>query len=233
MNKYQIVKLESDELVVTEAENNQVITDSIPAFAEGIVSLKGYNTQIRGLYAEQQQVITGIATEKANATNSVVHWTIDFGGGIHSYAIAIGDSLLSEKVDFCQSEIAGLRASELLARATNVLGLAQGISADNLAHYGMTASDVTAFTAAVQTFSDLKSKPREAIIDRSGSTDSIAEIFVKSDYLGDHTLDRLALQFQRTAPEFYVIYKTARVATVTTAHKIVPVPAPAPVPPVA
>jgi len=50
---------------------------------------------------------------------------------------------------------------------------------------------------------------REAGIEQSGSTKQIAELFIRAEEIKRNTLDRLAPQFQRKAPEFFNKYKDA------------------------
>jgi conjugal transfer/entry exclusion protein len=72
------------------------------------------------------------------------------------------------------------------------------------------------FKTAYNQFHEGSSNTREAIIDRSGHTQKLLDLFEEASDLKKN-LNRLASQFKRKAPEFYqkymaaanVIYKTS------------------------
>jgi len=209
MNKYRSAKLVSDELVVTEAENNQTSVDKIPAFAEGIVKLKALNTQTRAAMTLQQQSIEGVTTEKGNAHEHLVEYTIDIAGGLHAYAESKNDNVLKAKVTFSNTEIEHQIGTKLINTATNILSYTKSIAADDLAHNGITAEELTAFENALKLFSTLKSSPKEAKIEHSGYTDTIEKLQSESQQILN-ILDKLATQFKRKAPAYYDIYIASR-----------------------
>ena len=209
MNKYRTARLVSDELVVTEAEINKSSIDMIPAFAEGIAKLKANNAQIRATMALQEQSNEGLTTEKGNAQEHLVEWTIDVAGGVHSYAVAKGDNVLKAKVTFTNTEIEHMGFSQLINTANSVLELARGIAVDDLAHYGISAAEISEFEKGLTAFTSVKSSPREAKIEHSGYTDTIAKLQADSQVLLN-MMDKLASQFIRKAPTFYAIYPTSR-----------------------
>ena len=83
------------------------------------------------------------------------------------------------------------------------------IPAEALAEEGITAEEMTLLADAYNQFRDIVNSKREAVIERSGYTDRLAELFAEAASLKKNTLDRLATQFQRKAPEFYQKYKDA------------------------
>jgi hypothetical protein len=60
---------------------------------------------------------------------------------------------------------------------------------------------------------------REAVIDRSGVTERLRKLFDEGNSLVRDTLDRLAVQFKRKDPEFYMKYKAARLVNYRRATK--------------
>ena len=59
-------------------------------------------------------------------------------------------------------------------------------------------------------FNETKSGPKEAIIDRSESTERLRVLFNEANLIVKNSLDKLAPQYKRKAPEFYRRYKIAR-----------------------
>ena len=209
MDKYRSARLVSDELVVTEAENNQETVNKIPAFAEGIVKLKVNNTQIRAAMLKQKQSIGGVTTQKGNSQDVLVDLTIDVLGGIHSYAESKNDYVLKAKVEYSNSQIEHMGHSELITTSSGVLELAKGIDSSELAHFGISADEVNEFEQAFIAFNAVKSGPKQAIIEHSKHTDSIAKLQADSQTILN-MLDKLATQFRRKDPVYYDVYVNSR-----------------------
>jgi hypothetical protein len=230
MNKYRSAKLVSDELVVTEAENNQSSVNLIPSFAEGIAALKKNNSDIRIAMILQDQSNSGITTEKSNAHVELVECLIDVVGGIHSYADTKGNTVLKEKASYSNTAIEQMGLSHLITTANSILDLAQSIDPIELAHYGIGAGELTAFQSAITAFTNAKSNPREATIEHAGHTEKIVQLQLSSHKIIE-MLDKLSTQFKRKAPEYYAIYKASRNNPGSTSHKkktiVPPIPTPA------
>jgi hypothetical protein len=219
MNNYQIVKLDSDELVVKEAESSPEITGSIPAFATGIAKLKANNAAIRNLKINQESNSKGVTTNKRNAVTSLIDWTIEIAGAVHSYAIGKNDNNLIAQSDITINDVIHIKTLNLITKAQSVLNLVIAIPIADLSQYGITDTEITEFEKALELVDGLKSSTREVTIDRSDYTEQIGTIHADSQELLTNTLDRIALQFKRREPAFYARYKAARSASVAAARK--------------
>jgi len=78
-----------------------------------------------------------------------------------------------------------------------------------LSNAGISPEELNEFSEVLTRLKDSTTNRREAGIEQSGSTKRIAELFSQGEDIKKNTLDRLAPQFQRKAPEFYNKYKTA------------------------
>jgi len=219
MNNYQIAKLDSDELVVQEAESSPEITGSVPAFASGIATLKANNAAIRSLGVKQESTSSGVTTNKRNAVTSLIDWTVEVAGAVHSYAVGKSDNNLIEQSDIKVNDIAHIKLSNIITKAQLVINLAKSVPIDELTKHGITALEITELENALELSKGLKSSTKDATIDRSGYTEQIAAIYADSQYLLSNSLDRIALQFKRREPAFYARYRTARSASVSASHK--------------
>ena len=216
MNTYQISKQASNKLIVIEAKNDPEAISLIPTFAKGITRLDEITTEIDTLSMQQSKNITGITDDKNAQLEDVIGYIIDVSGAVHSYAIGKGDKTLQAKVNYKVTRIDKMKQAEVLDAAGVVLEEAGKVPAEALADEGITAEEMTQFAAVYNHLKGSTGGKREAVIERTGHTDRIADLFTEAADLKKNTLDRLATQFMRKAPEFYNKYKAA--ATVIHRH---------------
>jgi len=209
MNDYQTAQQASYTLIVKEAENYPESVALIPSFDKGIVRLKAIVTEIHTIGIQQAKDITGVTGDKHTVLEGMIDYLVDVSGAVNSYAIASGDKTLQAKVNYKVSAVSRMTQSELIIAAAIVIEEAEKIAPETLADEGITAAELTAFKAAHAKFKEIVSDPREAVIDRSGYTRRLGDLFSEASDLKKNTLDRLASQFQRKAPEFYQKYKAA------------------------
>lgn len=209
MNNYQTARQKSYKLIVLEAKNDPQSTSLISSFAEGINRLGAICTEIDTIGIQQAKNITGVTSGKNALMNDLIDYMIDVSGAIHSLAIAKGDKVLQARVDYKESVIARMPQAELLKAAAIILEEADKIAPEELVKEGIAATEMSEFKAAYTQCSDMSSDTRDAIINRSVYTQKLADLFAEASDLKKNTLDRLATQFQRKAPEFYQKYKAA------------------------
>lgn len=209
MNDYQNAKQTSITLIVKEAKNHPEATALIPRFATGINRLEAIRTQIATIGIQQAKDITGIKSDKDTVVNQLSDYLVDVSGAIHSLAIGKGDKTLQARVNYKESAIARMSQPDLIKAIAIVIEEADKITPEELANEGITAAEITEFKAAYAQLISVSTDTREAIIDRSGYTQQLADLFAEAADLKKNTLDRLASQYQRKAPEFYQKYKAA------------------------
>lgn len=209
MNDYQNATLASYKLIVIEAKSNPEAVALIPSFSNGINRLEAITVEIDSLSVEQSKNITGITEGKNEVLEELAGYVIDVAGALHSYAVAKGDNTLMAKVNFKPHKVHIMNQSELVNAAGVVIEEAAGIRPQSLADEGITAEEITRFTELYTMFKGITGNKRQAVIERSGHTDRIAVLFAEASALKKNTLDRLATQFLRKAPDFYKKYKAA------------------------
>jgi hypothetical protein len=84
-------------------------------------------------------------------------------------------------------------------------------------------AELTEFKSDYEQLKAGKSDTRSAIIERTGYTQQIADLFTEAADLKKNTLDRLSTQFQRKSPEFYQKYKAASMVIFKRSAKAAPV----------
>ena len=211
MNKYQTARLDSLKLIVKESKNNPASIALVPKFGSVINRMEAIGNELEGLQVLQAKDLTGITTDKDVALDDLSDSTVEIAGAVYSYAHDRHDNTLMMKVNYKSKAIEEMTQSEIVAVAGIVLEEALKIPADDLANEGISAAEMSDYRQLISHFSSIKSSKREAVIDRSGTTEKINGLFKEASILIKDKLDRLAAQFKRKDPEFYLKYKAARV----------------------
>jgi len=211
MNKYQNAKLDSLKLIVKESKNNPESIAKVPKFGLVINRIDQICTEADTYQIDQEKDLTGITTNKIIALENLTDSTVEIAGAIFSYACDRNESALMARVNYKSTQIEGMPQSKLIATAGIVLEEALNIAAADLANEGIQPEELSAYGELISFFKEIKSSKHEAVIDRSGTTEKLNKLFKESSSLVQDKLDRLAVQFKRKDPEFYLKYKAARV----------------------
>ena len=207
MNSYQKAKLKSYKLIVIEKNNHPEIAATIPYFEQGVDKLAAILPEIELLSANQDKDLTGITEDKNDLADQVIDHLIEVSGAVHSYAELNGNKALQSLVNYKPTKVIRLDQHDLITAADIVLNEAQKIP--ELSNAGINPEELTEFSEVLASLKNSTTNRREAGIEQSGSTKRIAELFSRAEDIKKNTLDRLAPQFQRKAPEFFNKYKTA------------------------
>ncbi len=210
MNKYQTAKLDSLKLIVKESENNPVSIAKVPKFGNFVSRINEICIEIEPHQIEQEKNLTGITTEKDAIFENLIDFIIEISGAVYSYAHERNDNVLMAKVNYKPTRIESMSQSKLSAFAGITLNEASMISPEELASHGISAEDLVTGKELLARFNAMKSSKKEAVIDRSGTTEKLNNLFKEATSIVNDKLDRLAVQFKRKDPEFYLKYKAAR-----------------------
>jgi len=219
MNNYQKARLSSNKQIVIEAETDAAVVAVIPTFVRGIEQLKVINSEIDDLSATQSQDLTGITDDKNDVQQEVIDYLLEFSGAIHSYAGQQGNKSLQALVNFKPTKVVHLDQHEIINAATTVLNEARKVSPSELTNEGVTPDEITRFDDVLTRLKGYSNTRHTAGIDQKDVTRRIAELFAQATDIKKNTLDRLVLQYERKAPEFYNKYKTASNVTYRRAAK--------------
>lgn len=209
MNNYQKARLSSNKQIVIEAENDAAAVAVIPTFVRGIEQLKVINSEIDDLSAIQSQDLTGITEDKNDVQQEVTDYLLEFSGAIHSYAGQQGNKSLQALVNFKPTKVEHLDQHEIIEAGTTVLNEARKVSPIELTNEGISPDEIIRFDDMLTQLKGYSNTRHTAGIDQMDITRRIVNLFAQAADIKTNTLDRLAPQFQRKAPEFYNKYKAA------------------------
>jgi hypothetical protein len=219
MTKFQIARLDSLKLIVKESKNNPNALALVPKFGVVISLIETICAEIEKRQIEQGKVLTGITTDKELTFENLTDSTAEIAGASFSWAHDRNDNALMAKVNYKATAIDKMTQSEVVGVAGIVLEEALKIPADELANEGISPDEMNAFQQLIDHFKEVKSAKHEAVIDRVSTTENMSGLFKEASSLLKNKLNRLAVQFKRKDPEFYLKYKAARSVQTRAAQK--------------
>ena len=219
MNKYQLARHDSLKLTVKESRSNPKSIAKVPKFSIVINRVDEICNEIDSCQIDQEKDLTGITTDKIIALENLADTTVEIAGAVYSYAHDKNDNALMARVNYKPTIIEKMSQSELIVAAGIVLEEALKVNQADLANEGISAEELTTYKELISFFKEIKSSKHEAVIDRSGTTEKLNKLFKEASSLVKDKLDRLAVQFKRKDPEFYLKYKAARTIHYRTAAK--------------
>jgi len=210
MNEVQTIQHASNKLIVKEATNDPESLAMVPNFNKAIVRLDEINSEVDSLWIQQEKDLGGVKTDKDKTVFSLADYVIELTGAVYSHAYQAGNATLMSSVSYKTSQIKQMAPADLLTVAGVVLGEAQNLPAEELMQTGISPEDLSTVQNLIAELKVVHTEPKEAIIDRSGITRRLSVLFVESGAIVKKTLDKLAPQYKRKAPEFYRRYQAAR-----------------------
>lgn len=214
MTDRQENKLSMAKTVQLVLNNNSAIVSTPTAFSATKTELDAEITSIDGIAQVQTINNTGSAKDKTQAENTAIDKAIALIGPAKSCARAQNNNTLYESLNYSKSDLKKLRDTTLPQTLTQIRDVLQ----NNLAlftDYGITADDITDFTAQIAAITPLQSAPRNAITTGKAATTALRAEFKNLDAILKR-LDGLAAGKSKY-PDFYNAYKAARVIVDTKA----------------
>jgi hypothetical protein len=211
MNNYQRAKQASNKLVIKEANDYPAEVSLIPKFAEGMMTFKMITDQIDEVSTQQAKIIKGVAENKNDLIDELNDHIVDVAGAINAYAVSKNDKELQARTKYYPSALARMPQADVIKAAAIVIEEAGKMDRVELTSHGISEPELAEFQTLFTAVKETSSNTRGAIIDHSGYTEKLADLFAQASHLKKYTLDRLATQFRRKAPEFYQKYQAASI----------------------
>lgn len=196
--------------VLSVLNDYQPAWQSVSAFANAKTAFETKLNQLRVRVTEQLGATTGVTLEKKLLTADLRKRILLVQSALFLLGRASGDVVLRERNSQTKTELERLALSELAARCAE---LKQDIDshATQLAEYGVTQQAMDELLPMLQGIDELNNSVRKAIIKRKSITQEIADLEQELNELLRVELDRLILLFEKSVPEFYHTYNSARI----------------------
>jgi hypothetical protein len=194
---------------ILNKDTNRAIWTPVAQFGGLVTQFETSITDIHSLAAMQSNIITGIATFKANLRGNLINAMIKVINGVAAYAIFSDDTELLESVGYNYSDLRNSRDNALAETATTVYGIAYPIRS-SLTGYLVTEADITLIETLKIQFLDNLAEPRAAKVEIKGVTHDLKLKFTEADALLRDKMDRTILIFKPSHPDFVENYIDAR-----------------------
>jgi hypothetical protein len=152
---------------------------------------------------------SGISATKAALLTGMIDLTLEVAAGTHAAAMDGDQGELAAQSDFSETHLRRGREPDIIARCSKVLALATE-HLDELADYGVTQAKLTALGKKIDAFQAACPRPRQEVAARAAARKALPKLLRQARQIVTTRIDKLMLQFRKTAPEFYSEYRTAR-----------------------
>ncbi len=209
MTNYQNAVLAAYDKMLIECDKAPQTVARIPLFSKKVTQVRAIVTEIKSLAPQQEEITTGITTEKNVLLEDVVELTLDIAGAVHAYAEEKNDIQLQEKVNYSRSAVHRADQAGVILIADIVLGQAQKIAPADLEECGIEAGEVQECTEKLAKLKGSVNDKKIVSIDQSGITKRIGGLFGELADIKSKSFDKLVRQFEHKDPEFYFKFKAA------------------------
>ncbi len=210
MNSHQDEKLQMYHLVLTICENHKSEWVTNAVFAATYNLWKTMVPMIEQYRDAQLSITSGIIANKVVIRNNMTEKAFFIANRIQSYANAVNDLELSRSVQFLPTKIKRARDNNLVGICNTIFAVANS-NADKIAGYDVTSATITEFQTAINDFQAISAKPASANLATKNATANLVKGFKETDALMAKRLDLDIELFKTASPDFYNLYKSARI----------------------
>ncbi len=197
------------EVVVKVQDDHADLIAPYPALAANVANVKKIHLEIKALDVVRDGLTDGTTTGKTNARTALIETTSDICGLLLEFANDTNNAELAGAVDYKISDIRRFSDTQLETFPNVILGKLQ-LHLPGLSNYSLTQASVDDLETKINTYKEKKPAPRTLISQRSTHTKNMASLFTRMKQLLKST-DRLMKPLKQTQPDFYNLYKAARV----------------------
>lgn len=209
MDSRQTLKLNAHRTLSDTLESFKTTWTPLAAFKRAVTAFDNCLESIDEL-ARIQADKSGAGAEKALCLVALVTDAHTIGSAVAALAADTDDAALAAKVDFSRSDLARGREAQIITRCENI----HAAATENLDalddEYGVTQAKLTALQAKIDAFRSAQPKPRRTRATSSAATEQLRACFTQADQILKGKLDKLVVQFEADAPQFYAEYTSAR-----------------------
>lgn len=189
---------------------NATIIFTVPAFDALFTILKAKLSTLKGIVAFENQVITGIATDKKVLKVTLCDMACNIAAVVSAYAVSINNNELKEAMSLQPSECKATEDGEVEGKCQNIHDGANAHIAA-LATYGITAGMLSTLQDTIDDYAAKVAGPRNAISNRAAKKTARKNLFKEIDSLLKTQMDKIAVQFKAANIGFYNEYFQNRI----------------------
>ena len=210
MTSKQEAKLNMYNAVLSFCNQNEITVAEIPAFVTAFDNLTAKKNQIDDTAQQEAIIITGITINKANLKSTMITTATSIASAGFAYATSVNNPVLKEKFKYTSSDFQRFKDDELPLIVQNIHDNANSVAAQLVA-FGITAPMITAFQTQITNYTNAVPSPRNAAAQRKALRELLVIYFKEADLILKDQMDKLALQYKTSNPEFYNSYRNNRI----------------------
>ncbi len=219
MNDKQNAKLNMAQRVLETMTRYQAVYSKIAPIAEAVSMLNKSISNIREAQKEQGSVnIPASTLQKREIESQMIQLCVKIANVLYVIGFSTDNKDLITLHGLSENNFYRLNDNSSLALAGNILDFSKKY-VDQLKEYGITETESSALSKAIDKFKSLIAKPMDTIGERKQKTTNLAQLFAALDSLFYDKLDKLMVLFKQSEPEFYGEYRTARNIILSVKHK--------------
>lgn len=182
--------------------DNVATTDSILALKTGIDNANAQVALIDELAAQQEQIITGYASAKANQKKLVALRTMTVAGPARGYFLNSGNTVMSNQLNISYSKLFKMKDGLLGGFCMELYTIIAPLQAD-LVSYGVSNDMLEQWADSINTYKTLVSNPRVAISNRKVETGDLDTMVIALNEFCRTTLTSIVEVLRETNPNYY------------------------------
>jgi hypothetical protein len=187
---------------------NSAVVSQVPAFQRSYEKLGTLIEDIRDVDSGRKTITAGKSDIKTKARDDLAAAVYEAASALFIYADENDLPDISDRTDYPETYYKRMRDTAMLSEAADIVKLTEGKETE-LADYGLTAEEI----AAIGTKKDALNNAIVAMGTSTGTsvnaTKSVYELIGEAKDLIDKQIDRHAVRFRSSKPEFYNMYLTA------------------------
>lgn len=187
---------------------NSTVVSTVPAFQAASDKLGTLIQDIRDVDSGRKTIKAGKGDLKVKAKNELAEAVYEAASALYTFALENDLPDLIERTDNSESFYKKMRDTNLISEAADIVKLTEGRETELLQH-GLTAEEIadigTKSTALQNAIVAMGTSSGESM----NATKSVYELIGEAKDLVNKQLDRHAVRFRKSNPDFYNQYVTA------------------------
>ena len=219
--------------LIIAIDRHETAWKTLPAWLKYYTEFKTATTAIQADALKQARP-SGIAEDKQTLRENMCAAAAVLAAAVASYAQDIGNHDLKKRASFTKAELLKGRDTYSATKCLGVHAAATEAGTALADHLAGAPAKLTDLSAKITAYQAVLTSPTDARKKARAATQSLKADFARAREILTGHLDKLILQFETTAPEFYRDYQNSRTppAAAATHTPAEPTP-PAPTPPAA
>ena len=159
---------------------------------------------------EKSIAAAGKTKAKRGAELKLINNVIGIASPIFAWAMETGNNEVKELTNIRKSYLAHVRDTELIKIVESVHKIAVD-NLNNLADYGVTSDKVSELKTDIDEYYESLGMRESGVAERKSAGVSVKALFYEADEILKNRIDRLMEVFKAGQPDFYNIYRAARI----------------------